>query len=287
MTPVRSGEAPDPIPEYRVRARNLSRDSANRIHDDAVARRYGYAGGLVAGTTTWAYMSHPLVAAWGPDWLARGTAHVRFLRPVYDGDEVSVRARPVGRSGGEAAGEVVAEVEAHTGGEGLVATAVAGLAWGAPPPAPDPAAYPVAPLPAEPPVATAEALARLDPLGAPTLALDGETLGRYADEVGEPLSVYRGAGAVAHPGLVLQQANRALSENLRLGPWIHVASDLAHCGLARAGDRLSARGRVARLFERKGHRYVELDVLVVADGARPVLHVRHTAIWQLQGGRDG
>ncbi|MBI2468480.1 MAG: MaoC family dehydratase [Candidatus Rokubacteria bacterium] len=289
MAAARSGEPPDPVSEYRVRARNLSRQSANRIHDDAVARTYGYAGGLVAGTTVWAYMTHPLVAAWGLEWLARATAHVRFLGPVYDGDEVSVRARGVGRSGGEAAGEIVTEVEAHTAREGLAATAVTGLAWGAPPPVPDPAAYPAAPLPPERAVATAERLARLDPLGSPPLDLEESELARYAEEIAEPLGLYRGREAVPHPGLLLQQANRALSENVALGPWVHVASDLSHCGLARAGERLSTRGRVARLFERKGHRYVELDVLVVADGARPILHVRHTAIWQLKvkGGRDG
>lgn len=39
------------LPERRVRARNLFRDAANRIHDDAVTRQYGYAGALVAGVT--------------------------------------------------------------------------------------------------------------------------------------------------------------------------------------------------------------------------------------------
>lgn len=278
----------DHFPEYRVHARNLSLGSANPIHDDAVARTYGYAGGLVAGTTVWACMTHPLVAAWGLDWLERGTAHVRFLRPVYDGEEVRVRVRGVGRSGGTAAGEVVVEVEAATErAPAPVAAAVAGVAWGAPPPAPDPAAYPPAPLPAEPPAVTGDLLARLDPLGCPTLGLDADALGRYADDVGDPLDLYRGPAAVAHPGLLLQQANRALSENVRLGPWVHVGSDLANCGVARAGDRLAVHGRVVRVFERKGHRYVELDALVVADGARPILHVRHTAIWELRGGRDG
>ena len=76
-------------------------------------------------------------------------------------------------------------------------------------------------------------------------------------------------------------ANRLLSENVALGPWVHVGSDLAHVGLARAGDRLTTRGRLGRLFTRKGREYADLDVLVVADGARPILHVRHTAIYQL------
>src|SRR5439155_21833293 len=60
--------AGDVLTVHRVRARNLFRGSANRIHDDAVARRYGFAGGLVAGTTIYAYLSHPLVRLWGATW---------------------------------------------------------------------------------------------------------------------------------------------------------------------------------------------------------------------------
>ena len=34
---------------YRVSAYNTSKQSENKIHDDAVARRYGFSGGLVPG----------------------------------------------------------------------------------------------------------------------------------------------------------------------------------------------------------------------------------------------
>ena len=37
------------LPEYRVKARNTSADSENKIHDDAVARQYGFRGALVPG----------------------------------------------------------------------------------------------------------------------------------------------------------------------------------------------------------------------------------------------
>jgi acyl dehydratase len=273
------------LPAYRVRARNLSRYSANRIHDDAVARAHGYAGALVAGTTLYAYLTQPLVAAWGAGWLERGVAQVRLLRPVYEGEDVRVAARVAGRSGDAAAGEVALDVQVTTApGAAPAAAAVAGIAWGGPPVVPGLARYPARPLPSPPPAAATAALAALDPLGSPALELPEAEARRYADEVEGPLPLYRGPGALAHPGLLLQQANRALSENVVLGPWVHVASDVAHCGLARAGDRLATRGRVVRVYERKGHRYVELDVLVVADEARPVLHVRHTAIWELAAG---
>ena len=90
---------------------------------------------------------------------------------------------------------------------------------------------------------------------------------------------------VAHPGLLLRQANRALAENVALGAWIHVSSDVTHLGLARAGDRLETRGRVARVYERGGRGWVDLDLLlVVPDAARPIACIRHTAIYRLDGG---
>ncbi len=270
-----------PLPERHVRARNLYRDAANRIHDDAVARRHGYAGALVAGVTIYGYLSRLAVTAWGLEWLRRGTATVRFLRPVYDGDELTLGGRVVARSANPVAGEAVAELEARTPAGDVAATMLAGLAWGGPVMVPDPRGYPAAPLRRSPPPATGDALAALGPLGTPALVLDDATLAKVADDLHDPSPVYRAPEGVAHPGLLLRQANRALSENLQLGPWIHVSSDVAHCGVARAGDRLETRGRVARVYERKGRGWVDLDLLIVADAGRPIARIRHTAIYRM------
>ena len=81
---------PERLPEYRVKARNTPAHAENKIHDDAVARQYGFRGGLVPGVTVYAYLTHPLVEAFGAAWLERGTAEVRFVRPVLDGEEVTV-----------------------------------------------------------------------------------------------------------------------------------------------------------------------------------------------------
>lgn len=158
---------------------------------------------------------------------------------------------------------------------------IAGLAWGGPVTAPDPRGYPGAPLPASLAPAAADALASLGPLGAPVLALDATSLAAAADDLDDASPLYRGPAGVLHPALLLRQANRILSENVALGPWIHVSSDVAHCELARAGDRLETRGRVARVYERKGRGWVDLDLVVVTGGARPVARIRHTAIYRM------
>src|SRR5215472_15476754 len=77
---------------YRVEARNTSRQSDNKIHDDAVARRFGFAGGLVPGVDVYGYLTRLPVARWGRTWLEHGTAECRFLKPVYDGEWVDLSA---------------------------------------------------------------------------------------------------------------------------------------------------------------------------------------------------
>jgi acyl dehydratase len=269
------------LPERAVHARNLFRDAANRIHDDAGARQLGYAGALVAGVTIYGYLTRLVVEAWGIEWLRRGTATVRFARPVYDGDLLALSGRIVGRSGQRDAGEALAEIDARDPRGEVAATMAAGVAWGGAAVAPDPRGYPAAALPVSPPPATAETLASVGPLGTPMLVLDATVLARAAEDLDDRSPIYCGQEAVAHPGLLLRQANRALSENVALGPWIHVSSDVAHCDLARAGDRLETRGRVLRVYERKGRGWVDLDLLIVADGARPIARIRHTAIYRM------
>ena len=85
------------MPEpYIVNAFNLSAASENKIHDDTVARRFGFTGALVPGVEVYAYACHPAVRRWGRAWLERGTAECRFQSPVYDGDRVAVEAAEAG-----------------------------------------------------------------------------------------------------------------------------------------------------------------------------------------------
>lgn len=101
-------------------------------------------------------------------------------------------------------------------------------------------------------------------------------------KVGDRLPIYRGADAPAHPGIYLEQANRALDRNVRVSPWIHVESHGRHLSVPRVGQPLEMRARVKNLFQGKGHEFVELDLLLLAAGARPVAAIRHVAIYQLR-----
>jgi acyl dehydratase len=265
------------LPEYRITARNTSKQSENLIHDDATARRYGFGGGLVPGVTVYAYLTHPLVATFGAAWLERGTAAVRFVKPIFEGDEVVVSGSVTER---DATG--IAVSVAARGGRGeecalMSATIPAGL------PTPvNVAPYREAPLPVQRPTATREYFLGTATLGTPMTSYDDARAAEYLAKVDDPLALYRGTGAPVHPAFYLDQSNRALSGNVRLGPWIHAASAVRHLGSARVGDTLRTLGLVRSLYEKKGREFVELDLVIVAgERRRPIAHVLHTAIYRL------
>jgi acyl dehydratase len=266
----------EPLPTYRVKARNLSSTGENAIHDDETARRYGFRGALVPGVMVYAYMTHPLAAAFGAAWLTRGTAGVRFVRPVLDGEELVVRGEVTSR---DAAG-ATATLTAGTAATPECATLTATIPAGPPTPV-NLAVYTSAALPDPRPAATREHLASLSALGTPEAHYDAARAADYLGKVDDGLAIYRGADGAVHPGFFLDQANRALDRNVRMGPWIHVGSVVRHLGGARVGDRLATRGKVRSLFEKKGREFVELDLVVVAADKRPVAHILHTAIYRL------
>lgn len=265
----------DSLPVYRVKARNVSSSGENAIHDDETARRYGFPGALVPGVMIYAYMTQPLAAAFGAAWLTRGTASVRFVKPVLDGEEVVVRGAVTSRD----AGGVTATLTAGTAATPECATLLATVPAGRPTPV-NLAMYHAAPLPDPRPAATRAHLAALDALGSPVAHYDAARAAEYLAKVDDALAPYRGASAAVHPGFYLEQANRALDRNVKMGPWIHVGSVVRHLGAAHVGDHLATRGKVRSLFEKKGREFVELDLVLVA-GDRAIAHVLHTAIYQL------
>ncbi|RAI60863.1 hypothetical protein [Roseicella frigidaeris] len=254
---------------YAVRAHNLSAQSENKIHDDAVARRFGFRGALVPGVEVYAYACHPAVERWGRDWLERGTADCRFLSPVHDEELVEVEAV-------EAAEGLALTVRR---GETICATGHAAL----PPAAGAPSAAPETPPwrapPAERPPASEASLAPGTVLGTAPLEVTPAAAAAYLAAVRETSPLYAEAGLV-HPGMVLRLCNQALVQNVVLGPWIHTGSRVRNLAAARIGESLVARARVTANGERKGHRIVELVVQVVTGAGRPIALVEHAAIWR-------
>jgi hypothetical protein len=264
---------------YRTTARMPADPVENKIHEDGLAREMGFRGGLVPGIVVYAWMTHPVVAALGEDWLERGTFKARFLKPTYFGEEARVEAVVLPREDG---GVAIEARVLNDAGE-TCAVGVMALPSGPAPEPPTVEDYPAAALPAERPRVSRALLEACRVLGTPEIVVDEATAHAFLDRVSESLPDYRGARGPVHPGLYLEQANRALSRNVRVSPWIHVESEGRHLSAARVGERLETRARVQSLYEKKGHEFVELDLLQLADGRRPVASIRHVAIYQLRG----
>ena len=107
----------------------------------------------------------------------------------------------------------------------------------------------------------------------------GDAAKEYLADIRETDPIYAREG-FGHPGLLQRVMNKVLVDNAILGPWIHVGSKMQLLGAARSGDELTARAKVTGNYEKKGHRFVELDALVVANGRTPVAHCQHIAIYQ-------
>src|SRR6202049_2108668 len=252
---------------YRVQAYNSSKQSENKIHDDAVARRFGFSGGLVAGVDVMAYMMHLPVAKWGRAFLERGLIEARFVKPVYDGEIANV-------TGEESDGVLSIEVQ----GRGqLCATGSASLPASPPSLSTSDFGAIAAVADRKPVNATSYELGKW--LGTVPGAWAGEAAKEYLTDVRETDEIYVREG-LGHPGLLQRVMNKVLVDNAILGPWIHVGSRMQLLSAARTGDELSARARVTGNYEKKGHRFVELDALVLANGRTPLAHCQHIAIYQ-------
>jgi acyl dehydratase len=255
------------VQSYRVQAYNTAKLSENKMHDDSVARRFGFNGGLVPGVDVMAYMIHLPVKKWGRAFLERGLIEARFVKPVYDGEIANV-------TGEESDGVLSIEVESR--GQ-LCATGSASL----------PASVPSVSISNFPEIA---AVSERKPVNAASYELGkwlgtvprawaGEAAQEYLNEVRERDPIYAREG-LGHPGLLQRVMNKVLVDNAILGPWIHVGSRMQLLSAARIGDELTARAKVTGNYEKKGHRFVELDALVVANGRTPLAHCRHIAIYQ-------
>src|ERR1700730_13838750 len=255
---------------YRVEAFNASKESENKIHDDAFARRFGFSGGLVPGDDVYADMTPLPVQRWGRAWLERGPAECRLKKPVYDGDTATVTAT-------KSAAGLELQIESH--GE-LCVTGRAALPSE---PTPPPAAFrgPCLPPipPAERPPADETTLAVGTRFGMEPMRITDQYAEQYLRTVREQDPRYAREGLV-HPGTILHIGNWVLRHNVVLGPWMHVGSTVQHFAAARIGNELSARAVVTANYEHKGHRFVELDVLVFANGQTPIARIDHVAIYR-------
>ena len=262
------------VAPYQVRTHNASTQSENRMHSDDVARQFGFNGGLVPGVTVFAHMTQPLVARYGDAWLARGTADVRFSKPAYEGELLSIGSADA--SDGMHALTCVNEqgVELARMSASLPAASAKPDPRGDIPPAP--------PL-AERPTVTWDLMAINQPFPALAWSPTREENREWCADVRDALPLYRdGDAPLLHPGLILRQANFVLRKRFVIPAWIHAASRITFFAPLRAGSGYEVRAIPEEKWNHKGHEFVRLFVAVrSADhSGRTVAEIIHTAIFR-------
>lgn len=262
------------LADHTIRAHNFAEQSANKIHSDEVAAKLGYRGGLVPGVSLFAYMTVPVVREFGTDWIAHGRMTGKFIAPVYHGERVRVTA--------QVTADPPLQVELNLFNEQGELCAVGEASRPAAHPPVDPTRYPRRPMPAGKIAARIDRLPAGTPLGSLQIDANGAAYGgeftTLLDEVRESLPIYAGEGAPWHPALMPMRANRLLSENVDLGPWIHTASDVRYHALPRRDEEVWMSGSVAASYVKRGHEIVSLDLAVLGDSDRVLAQMTHTAI---------
>ncbi len=254
---------------YSVVAFNAAKLSENKMHDDTVAKRFGFTGGLVPGVDVFAYMSHAPLALWGRAFLEHGHMAGRFGKPLYEGETATVTA--LERDGG---------LDVTIESQGIVCgTARATLPAPAGPIALGDFGQGTPPEHGHRPPADEHSYRPGAWLGIHPFVFSADQQATYLKDIGEQNPVYAEQG-ILHDGTLLRACNWVLTHSARMGPWIHVGSTVRHLAVGRVGDEISVRAKVLRNYENKGHKIVELDALIIANGKTPIARVEHAAIYE-------
>lgn len=214
-------------------AQNLPEHARNPIHTDAGAQAAGFPRALVAGVTTYAYLTHPIVVAWGTEWLAHGGGEVRLRRPVFDRDLVRCSPEPDGDA---------TLVSALTDEPDQPRAVFRAVAHGGEPP----------------PMRDGEVLRSI------SVSLTGELGADYGARAGDDLPLFADLGLV-HPAVWPAIANQVVHTQVARGSWIHTRSIVRHHAVATAGTTADVYATVVRRFESHGERAV-LDVRIESAG---------------------
>ncbi len=238
------------------------------------------------GATSYAYLASWLTRTLGPEWAAYGSATISLVKPVYEGEELHLGGRVTFVAGDAERGSLALECWVDGPDGARRATGTAALAWGEPAaaePWPAFARRDLSPRRREERLPLSAASAPVgEPLPPVVFPMDDAARTRYLDDIEERQPLFRTAspfGApLVQPGWYLHAANRVLSENFALGPWIHTRSEVRHLAPAPARGVYQGYGQITAAFEKRGHEYVTADVLIVDGDERPVARVLHTAI---------
>jgi len=249
---------------------------SNAIHSTEGAKDYGYKAALVGGVTVWGWATPTILEMLGDRWLDDGWAFVRFRRPTYPGDELTVRVDEADAEGAHAF-----RMTKAGGEDALVGTVGLGRApWFDEITQPDIRA--AEERPAELPRLTldlARATDQMRPLATPISEDDAREYAHEKQRTDDPR--FAGEHPLVHPGWIAGRMTRLMHHSFDYGPAIHATSHIQNLARFKAGQTITSVGRLADAFERKGHQYAVLDAKLIAEDGTELTRIRHTTIFQV------
>jgi len=87
----------------------------------------------------------------------------------------------------------------------------------------------------------------------------------------------------ANPAFVLGMSNWALAANIRMSPWLHLQTQHRNFAPIYPGSELVVEQKIADLFEKKGHEFVDVDLAAFHLDGQAVMSARLRAIYKLRG----
>lgn len=233
------------------------------VHEDSVAKAQGYKAALIPGAFVYDYATRLALDLWGSDWMSQGGIQVRFRRPVYDGDTLTLAARP------SADGTV--DVTVRNEDDEIVVLGTMSAAHGTPAPT-------LADMKFSAPPATKPALSVADLV--PGLqfftterVIDDNALDMSRRAMGNALPDFVD-NAIAHPGCMvrLTMFDVLSSYKFPLAP-VFTSVETQNFAVLKAGSIVSTSAQITKVFERNGKIFFESEEFLVAD--RSVIIARH------------
>ena len=252
-----------------------SADISNPIHSTEFAKQYGFGGALVGGVTVWGWATQTIIEALGDSWLDRGWAEFNFRQPTHPGDEVRITAHAED-SGSWSITMVNQEgVDSVLGRVGLgnaewideFATPQRMTAGNAPDPKP---------------------MLTLDdaPIGEDWVPNVVDATAEFARDFAQNNQHstderFIGSDPSLHPAWTAGWAESLLRHNFAIPSSMHTRSRIQHLAPISAGTKVTGGAHLIAVYERRGHHFVNFDVLLCDEAGNDLARLRHWTVFRI------
>lgn len=254
---------------YKIQAFNDALESENRIHSDEVAKKYGFEGALVGGVVVYGHMTYQPMQAMGAEWLTDNKAEVRFIKPAYDEQLLTIESEHQENS---------FKSSCQNDNKDLLSTLSSSKGLGEPSPS-----WMIPPSPEK--IIREEVHWDKLHLDQPAPAFiwqpDYDTNMDFANQLRDDNPLYlEGKEPLVHPFWTSRECNSAFGRSFILPAWIHVGTVFSFRKPLRVGQDVEIRMIPQKKWESKGHQLTTLYIAFIVNG-EPYIEAEHTAIFNV------